>query len=339
MSPSPAEMPTPVGQSPAFLQAVAAVSRAAPLSRSVLIIGERGTGKELLAARLHYLSPRWSQPFITLNCGALNESLIGSELFGHEMGAFTGAQRRRQGRFEMAHRGTLFLDEIANAPLNVQEAILRVVEYGRFERLGGGETVQVDVRLVAAANQDLPALADKGRFRHDLLDRLAFDVITLPPLRERIEDIELLANHVAVQMTREMGRPLFPGFSSKALELLSAYPWPGNVRELKNVIERAVYRSDGEKPIEEIVFDPFRSPWRPAPAAAIPVPTGLSLPEAPFDFVGHVEAYEKGLLQAALQACQHHQKRTADYLKMSYHQLRNHLRKHGLIGRNEIETG
>ena len=177
---------------------MAAISHVAPLSRPVLVIGERGTGKELMAARLHYLSPRWNQPFVKLNCGALPDSLLEAELFGHEAGSFTGAQKRRLGRFEMAHKGTLFLDEIANAPLNVQETILRVVEYGTFERIGGSETVQVDVRLVAAANMDLPAMAAAGKFRADLLDRLAFDVVTLPPLRARREDIAVVAEHVAL---------------------------------------------------------------------------------------------------------------------------------------------
>jgi psp operon transcriptional activator len=325
---------------------MAAVSLVAPLSKPVLVIGERGTGKELVAARLHYLSPRWNQPFVKLNCAGLSETLLEAELFGHEAGSFTGAQRRRLGRFELAHRGTLFLDEVANAPLTVQETILRVVEYGTFERVGGSETIRVDVRLVAATNVDLPALARTGRFRADLLDRLAFDVITLPPLRERPDDIEILAEHMALSMTKELKREMFAGFTADAIAMLRAYPWPGNVRELRNVVERAVYRNNPELPIDDLVFDPFVSPWRPpgptlapvaaaepAPAgAAPPAPADLPDPGKPYDLVDFLRRTEQDLLKKALEANAHHQKKTADFLGMTYHQLRNYLRKHKLIG-------
>jgi len=328
---------------------MAAISQVAPLSRPVLVIGERGTGKELMAARLHYLSPRWNQPFIKLNCGALSESLLEAELFGHEAGAFTGAQKRRPGRFELAHKGTLFLDEIANAPLNVQETILRVVEYGTFERVGGTETIEVDVRLVAAANMDLPSMAAAGKFRPDLLDRLAFDVVTLPPLRHRRDDIAVVAEHVALRMTKELGRDVFAGFSERAMATLMHHDWPGNVRELRNVVERAVYRAEPGEPVDEIVLDPFRSPWRPTAAiagssAGSPSPTAPRVAnlvaepevEAPpvtgYDFTEFIAATEKRLLTEALARNAHHQKKTADFLGMSYHQLRNQLRKHGLIG-------
>jgi psp operon transcriptional activator len=325
---------------------MAAISQVAPLSRPVLLIGERGTGKELMAARLHYLSPRWNQPFVKLNCGALNESLLEAELFGHEAGAFTGAQKRRLGRFELAHKGTLFLDEIANAPMTVQETILRVVEYGTFERVGGTETISVDVRLAAAANMDLPALAAAGKFRADLLDRLAFDVITLPPLRFRREDIMVVADHVALRMTKELGRQVFAGFSEQAVARLEAHDWPGNVRELRNVVERAVYRTPAGQMVDEISLDPFQSPWRPQPgspgapaATATPLPPAAGPPTgAPpaqgYDFVAHIAATEKRLLSDALQRNAHHQKHTADYLGMTYHQLRNQLRRHGLLSRS-----
>src|SRR5690349_1334895 len=221
------ELPPLVGEAPAFRAALAQVSQLAALDRPVLVVGERGTGKELVAARLTYLSPRWDKPFAKLNCATLAESLLDSELFGHEAGAFTGATRRRLSRFEMADRGTLFLDEIATASLAVQEKILRVIEYGAFERVGGNETHHVDVRVIAATNVDLPAEAEAGRFRRDLLDRLAFDVVTIPPLRQRAEDIPLLAEHFARAMTRELGRAAFPGFTAAACEQLAAYPWPG----------------------------------------------------------------------------------------------------------------
>jgi psp operon transcriptional activator len=325
---------------------MAAISRVAPLSRPVLLIGERGTGKELMAARLHYLSPRWNQPFIKMNCGALSESLLEAELFGHEVGAFTGAQKRRLGRFELAHKGTLFLDEIANAPLTVQETILRVVEYGSFERVGGSETIRVDVRLAAAANMDLPAMAAAGKFRADLLDRLAFDVITLPPLRHRREDIAVVADHVALRMTKELGREIFAGFTERAMAELQAHDWPGNVRELRNVIERAVYRTPDGLPVDDIILDPFDSPWRPAnpadpePAAKPPprTPVTEAAPTQGYDFTGLIAQTEKRWLTEALQRNAHHQKRTADYLQMSYHQLRNQLRKHGLIGAEQEQA-
>src|SRR5262249_30306329 len=232
-----------VGESPAFRTALAEVSRLAPLERPVLVIGERGTGKELIAARLNYLSPRWERPFVKLNCAALPESLLDSELFRHEPGAFAGAVRRRAGRFELADGGTLFLDEVAHASLAVQEKILRAVEYGAFERVGGSAPVSVDVRVIAATNVDLAAAVGDGRFRAGLLDRLAFDVITVPPLRERKEDILLLAEHFALGMVRELRGDFFPGFAPTAREALLRHPWPGNVRELKNAVERSVARA------------------------------------------------------------------------------------------------
>ena len=171
-----------IGESPAFLETLEQASKVAPLSKPVLIIGERGTGKELIATRLHYLSPRWEKPFIKLNCSSLTESILETELFGHEAGAFTGAITQHIGRFERADTGTLFLDELATIPKRMQEKILRVIEYGEFERVGGSETMRVDVRIVAATNANLPDMAERGLFRSDLLDRLAFDVINLPAL-------------------------------------------------------------------------------------------------------------------------------------------------------------
>ena len=178
-------------------------TRLAELERSILVIGERGTGKELVGERLHFLSKRWNGPFIKVNCAALNEELLDSELFGHEQGAFTGASSQRIGRFEQADGGTIFLDEIATASMRVQEKLLRVIEYGEYQRLGGEAVLECDVRVVAATNIDLPHAVEDGKFRADLLDRLAFDVVTLPPLRVRREDISLLADHFAGRMARE----------------------------------------------------------------------------------------------------------------------------------------
>ena len=259
-----ADLPSMLGEDPAFLEVEAQVSRLAAIDRPCLVIGERGTGKELLATRLHYLSPRWDGPLVKVNCAALTESLLDTELFGHEAGAFTGAQRQHVGRFERADGGTLLLDEIASASAAVQEKVLRVIEYGEMERVGGRRTIQLDVRVIGAANVDLPSLARNGAFRADLLDRLAFEVVTLPPLRARPVDVMALAHAFALEITQTMGRDVFPGFSPRAEKLLLAYSWPGNVRELKNVVERAVYRSESsDVAIDTVVIDPFDSPWRP----------------------------------------------------------------------------
>ena len=214
-----------IGESPAFLNVLDHVSRVAPLNRPVLVIGERGTGKELIAARIHFLSGRWDYPFIKMNCAALAESLLETELFGHEAGSFTGAAKRRLGRFEQANKGSLFLDELSSTSSGVQEKILRVIEYGEFERVGGSESIRTDVRIIGATNEDLPGLAQMGKFRADLLDRLAFDVITLPPLRDRPGDILTLANHFAVKMAGELGKDLFNGFSEPAKRELLDYNW------------------------------------------------------------------------------------------------------------------
>lgn len=312
-----------IGESAAFLSVLEQASRAAALDRPVLIVGERGTGKELIAERLHFLSPRWDQPLVKLNCAAIHGDLLESELFGHEAGAFTDASRQRRGRFELADGGTLFLDELASSSAAVQEKILRVIEYGEFERLGGSETLDVDVRVIGAANQDLPALSVQGKFRADLLDRLSFDVITLPPLRHRVEDIQPLAEHFAIRMSRELGRSLFAGFSRPALTALRSHPWPGNVRELKNVIERAVYRlEDPEEPLRDLSFDPFDSPWRPDHGTeAFPAPL-------PDDLRSWLDEQEKRIVDRALSEAGGNRQRAAERLGLSYDQLRGILRKH-----------
>lgn len=349
-----------IGQANSFLSVLEQVSQIAPLDKPVLIIGERGTGKELIAARLHYLSKRWEQTYVKLNCAALSESLLESELFGHEAGAFTGAQKRHEGRFERADAGSLFLDELANTSALVQEKILRVIEYGEFERVGGTKTVKVDTRLIAATNEDLPSLAEAGEFRADLLDRLAFDVITLPPLRERRDDILILAEHFAIQMARELSYELFSGFTEQARRTLLDYHWPGNVRELKNVVERSVYRiGSGHIPVHDIVIDPFASPFRPAPAnhrekgkqaltttqsnhaqsdSEPTSATSTNSMSADFNFdADHVDfkeltaAYEINLLERALSHSQFNQKKTAEILGLTYHQLRGYLKKYQLL--------
>ena len=340
MALSPA-LPTPIGESPAFLEMLAHVSRLAPLDRPVLIVGERGTGKELIASRLNYLSTRWDRTFVKLNCAALPEALLDSELFGHEAGAFTGAVRRRAGRFELADGGTLFLDEIATASLAVQEKVLRAIEYGAFERVGGNATLQVDVRVIAATNADLPALAATGKFRADLLDRLAFDVVRLPPLRERRDDIPLLAEHFATRMTAELKRDYFAGFSPAATEALLAHGWPGNVRELRNVVERSVCRMvRPDRPVETVVVDPFSpSPcgWGlggggggSEPPARPPPPNPLPQGEGEINFRAAVRDFEAGLLRQALSDARFNQRRAADALGLTYDQFRHLLRTHAL---------
>lgn len=334
--PSDAEATAMLGESPAFLNLLEQISRVAAVGKPVLVIGERGTGKELIAARLHYLSPRWDRPLVKLNCATLTESLLETELFGHEAGAFTGATGRHVGRFEQADGGTLFLDELANVSLRVQEKILRAVEYGQFERVGGSETVHVDVRIVGATNQDLPAAVRDGRFRADLLDRLAFDVITVPPLRARADDILKLAEHFALNITRELDREMFPGFTERARNALLDYPWPGNVRELKNVVERSVHRAaSAAEPVDEIVFDPFASAFRPAdePAHTPAAPKAAVNPEValPCDLKAEIARFEVDLIQRALAAARYNQTEAAPLLGLSYHQLRACLRKHGLV--------
>src|SRR5210317_105674 len=238
------ESQTIIGEAPAFLEMLEHVSRAAPLSKPVLVVGERGTGKELISSRLHFLSDRWEQTVVKVNCAALTESILESELFGHEAGAFTGAVKTHIGHFERADGGTMILDELATITLRMQEKILRVIEYGEIQRVGGSETLRVDVRIVGSTNSDLQALAASGQFRKDLLDRLAFDVVTIPPLRERLEDVMTLAHAFAVNMASELKQSYFAGFSPRAASALLKHEWPGNVRELKNTVERSVYRTD-----------------------------------------------------------------------------------------------
>ncbi len=352
-----ANPPELVGQSPAWLETLEHVSRAALVDRPILVIGERGTGKELIAERLHFLSPRWDQPFVKVNCASLSDDLLDSELFGHEQGAFTGASKKRAGRFEQADGGTLFLDEIATASLPVQEKLLRIVEYGEYQRLGGEQVLTCDVRIVAATNVDLPSRAESGRFRADLLDRLAFDVITVAPLRARPQDIILLAEHFGARIARELEAENFPGWSQGALNKMMDHAWPGNVRELKNAAERATFHAlaegaDGDflGPItlRPGLLDPFDSPWRPTsdlsaaqtpPSAKTHAPEIPAAPEPapaaddPANFQDAVAELEQRLLRQALSAADGHQKKAADALGLSYHQMRGLLRKYSLSGK------
>ena len=329
MAVSPESQPI-IGEAPAFLEMLEHVSRAAALSKPVLVVGERGTGKELIASRLHFLSDRWEQRMVKVNCAALTESILESELFGHEAGAFTGAAKTHIGHFERADGGTLILDELATISLRMQEKILRTIEYGEIQRVGGNETLQVDVRIVGSTNADLQALAGEGQFRKDLLDRLAFDVITVPPLRERVEDILPLAHAFAINMASELKWSLFPGFSSRATSALLRNKWPGNVRELKFAIERSVYRSaDPERPIVDIALDPFDSPFKIAalPTAKSQDTVRRKAPLLPADLRQRLIDTEVDLLTAALEKARYNQRLAADLLSLSYHQFRGKLRK------------
>lgn len=317
-----------LGNSSNFLDVLERTSELAKLNKPILVIGERGTGKELIADRLHYLSTRWQEPFISLNCSGLNENLLDSELFGHEAGSFTGAQKRHQGRFERADKGTLFLDELATAPMSVQEKLLRVIEYGELERVGGSQSLKVDVRLVCATNANLPELAKQGRFRADLLDRLAFEVIRIPPLRERLSDIMLLAEHFAIVMSGELKRPYFSGFSLKAQRILEQYQWPGNIRELKNVVERSVYRhGDSEEPVETIIIDPFGEKLAELSTSSETTLDSI-IPSLPVDLRLWQQQSEKQLVEKALQQSNLNQRRAAQILSLSYDQLRGLIKKH-----------
>lgn len=321
------------GESPAFLRTLEQVSQVAPLEKPVLIVGERGTGKELIASRLHFLSNRWEAQYVKMNCAAISETIMESELFGHEAGAFTGATKTHQGRFERAHGGTLFLDELATTSMLVQEKLLRVIEYGEFERVGGNRTLTCDVRLIAATNQDLPQLAEQGKFRSDLLDRLAFDVLTLPPLREREEDILLLAEQFAINMAKELGREYFAGFEPQIVQELQNYNWPGNVRELKNVVERCVYRTEPEELVAEISLDPFASPYRPIentePSKASNKAANTNFP---LDLKEQIKEIEIDLIERAMEYAKHNQRKAAEGLGLTYHQFRGYLKKYGLVG-------
>jgi psp operon transcriptional activator len=325
-----------IGEAPTFLEMLEHVSRVAPLDKPVLVVGERGTGKELIASRLHFLSKRWEQSVVKVNCAALTESILESELFGHEAGAFTGATKTHIGHFERADGGSMILDELATITSRMQEKILRAIEYGEIQRVGGSDTLRVDVRIVGSTNSDLQALVAAGKFRPDLLDRLAFDVITIPPLRERLEDILTLAHAFAVNMVSEMKQAYFPGFAPKAASALLRHKWPGNVRELKNTIERSVYRSnDPEKLISTIAFDPFDSPFKLAGAieTKAPVARPPRAPLLPTDLPQRLKDTERDLLHAALDKARFNQSMAADLLGLSYHQFRGKLRKHNISGR------
>lgn len=328
----------PIGGSPAFLAILDLISHSAALDHTVLVVGERGTGKAMAAGRLHFLSPRWEQTFVAVNCAAYDDAALDAYIFGEDISA---------GLIEQGEDGTLFLDSIESVSVRLQEKLLRLIEDGEFRRVRGDETLTSNIRVIAAAGIDLPAAARAGDFRSDLLDRLSVDVITLPPLRRRVSDIETLANYFARERVKVVGGQSFPGFTPEVIEYLNAQDWPGNVRELRSVAERAVNEAmlDDNSfggPVGEVILDPFDAPWRLSDALPIAelhqednkgelenrdVSPRVSVGAG---FHDRVNAFEKAMIVQALESHDHHQGRAAKSLDLSYHAFRGQLRKHGL---------
>ncbi len=285
-----------IGNSPMFVQVLDLVSKVATTRSTVLLSGESGTGKEIIAEAIHFASPRGEGPLVKINCGALTETLLESELFGHEKGAFTGAHQQRIGRFEMANGGTIFLDEIGEMSQGMQVRLLRVLQDGAFERVGSSKTIQVDVRVIAASNRDLEQEVKAGRFRQDLFYRLNVITIEIPPLRERVEDIPLLAGYFLNKYS-EMNTKKILGFSLEVGQVLSRYPWPGNVRELENIVDRAV--SLCQTPYIEMSDLPPRLANSPYADSHLEIPIGISLEEIEQMVLDKTRAKTRGDKKAA----------------------------------------
>jgi DNA-binding NtrC family response regulator len=319
-------VPTILGEAPVLKQALATVQRAAGTDTTVLLEGESGTGKELFARALHALGDRAEGPFVAINCAAIPEPLLEAELFGYERGAFTGAQQRKPGKFELAHRGTLFLDEIGELPMGVQSKLLRVIETRSFDRLGGTATVHVDVRLVAATNRHLRQAVAARQFREDLYFRLSVLPVTIPPLRDRRGDIPILARFFVEKASRELGKkPL--SIADSALDVLMAHPWPGNVRELQNAIERAVILADAD------TLQPRHlslTAGTATPAAADPW-AGVDLSGTMAQALERVAStVERRKIASALQEAKGDRGRAADLLRIGFKALAAKIRQYGL---------
>ena len=318
--------PQLVGDDPSLRKVFAGLQRAATTDTTVLIEGESGTGKELFARSLHALSQRAEAPFVAINCAAIPETLLETELFGYEKGAFTGAVARKPGKFEIAHRGTLFLDEIGDLPLTLQAKILRALEEKRFERVGGTASVQVDVRLVAATNRGLKAAVAARRFREDLYFRLSVFPITIPPLRERPGDVAILARYFVERFCRDLKKkPLM--LSPEAVEHLQAYRWPGNVRELQNCIERAVILADGDAILPRHLNLSFLEPPGPEPPPGPweQIDLGGTLQEATRRVVAEAE---KRKIEMVLREADNNKGRASELLGITYKLLLSKLKEH-----------
>jgi DNA-binding NtrC family response regulator len=299
-----------IASSPAMQQLLQQLERLARLPRPVLIRGERGTGKEMVARHVHDLSPRSSKPFVAINCAAFNDELVAAEIYGHEKGAFTGADRRYSGKLEQADGGTLFLDEVGNMSSAFQERILRVVEYQQFQRLKGSDTLRVDVRLVSATNADLESLIKEGSFRADLLDRLAFATLELPPLRKRREEIPQLVEYFVKTLKEEIPNLEAARFGPTAMKRLQEYHWPGNIRELRNVVERCCcYSLDEVITVEDLPSE--------IAGSRMPMESG---------YEEQVTEFKRQLLVRALEESGGNQKEAAKRLMLSYDQFRHQVR-------------
>jgi len=298
---------TLIGESPALRDLIAQARRAAESKSTVMLTGESGTGKEVLARSIHTWSPRAARPFIAVNCVALSEDLLESELFGHEKGAFTGAHHQKPGKFELANHGTVFLDEVADIRESLQAKLLRVLQEHEFEHVGGTKPIRVDIRVIAATNRELEYVVKAGRFREDLYYRLNVVRLHIPPLRSRLEDVPLLAEHFLRKYCAETGKAI-SGFSPEAMELLRRHDWPGNVRELENCVERAVVLGNGPqiRPVDLAVGAP--SPAVESRSAPLPGAQGVD------KFHGTVERFKRELIERALQVTQGNQTRAAELL-------------------------
>ncbi|HUK86317.1 MAG TPA: sigma-54 dependent transcriptional regulator [Terriglobales bacterium] len=313
--------PRIVGEDPALQEAARAMQRIAPTETTVLLLGESGTGKELFARAIHQLSGRAGKPFVALNCAAIPETLVENELFGHERGAFTGADSRRAGKFELAHGGTIFLDEIGELPAAVQSKLLRVLEEHVVERLGGSAPFRADVRVIAATNRDLESAAEAGKFRRDLYYRLAAFPIRIPPLRERGGDVERIAEHLLERFRRELRKPGLR-LAPDALAALRAHSWPGNVRELANVLERAAILNEGELHAADLGL---AANVRGGGAGEVTLEG--SLPEVA---ARAVESVERAKIEATLRECKWNRSAAAQRLGISYKTLLNKIHAYGL---------
>jgi two-component system nitrogen regulation response regulator GlnG len=337
MLPTEAEPDRIVGRTPVMQEMCKAIGRIAPQDVNVLIRGESGTGKELVARALYQHSGRAQRPFLAINCAAVPEALLESELFGHEQGAFTGATKRQIGKFEQCNGGTLLLDEIGDMPPGLQAKMLRVLQEQRFERLGGAETIQTHVRVLAATNQDLEALVSQGRFRKDLYYRLNVVSIKIPPLRERRDDVAELAHYFLFRYNRELCRSL-SGFGPEALAMLKGYEWPGNVRELQSAIKQAMLSAAGHLVLAEFLPEAVRG-GQGAPHHSGPAPAGLDV-GALIDsllatggndlYAGVIGAVERELFQRVLRHTAGHQTQASELLGLNRATLRHKLRQLGL---------
>jgi len=313
-----------IGRSEAMVDVFKMIETVARTNSTILLTGESGTGKGLVAQAIHFHSLRRDKPMVSLNCGAMPENLLESELFGHMRGAFTGADSNKKGLLEVAERGTVFLDEIGEMSAVMQVKLLRVLQERRFRRVGGLEELQADIRIVAATNQDLTRLIAEGRFREDLFYRINVIPISLPPLRDRREDIPLLAEHFVVKYNEQMGKEI-SGISHQAMELLVRYEWPGNTRELENVMERAV----ALEPTPTILADSLPVTVRgDVPRVTAALPDGL--PESGFDLEAHVKEIERGYIAEALKRAGGVQVKAAELLGMSFRSFRYYVKKYNL---------